>query len=324
MGRSPEISTDPIGTTVFQPVVPALTSVSFDAGTGKCTLKSSVRARVEIPERQDDTVRAPNSSLADWTRRLEFRLAEQTKELARLSRLKRFFSPQVAELIVSDDADHLLKGHRREIVVVFVDLRGFTAFAETAEPEDVAAILSEYQAEIGRLVLSYEGTLERFTGDGIMIFFNDPVPIPDPAALAIRMALDMRDRLKALSYRWHRLGHVLNFGIGIAQGYATVGAIGFEGRRDYAAIGPVTNLASRLCDEAEDGQILVTQRVASAIEVGADLERLPDLVLKGFLRPVSAFNVLGGRPRVDERRKVLNSERRTADSASALRVVPNL
>jgi adenylate cyclase len=256
---------------------------------------NGVPVRTERPQRSQAFATTPNPDLADWTRSLELRLAEQAKELTRLSRLKRFLSPQLVDLILSDDADQLLKSHRREIVVALVDLRGFTAFAETAAPEDVALVLSEYQAEVGRAALAYEGTLERFTGDGVMIFFNDPVPIPDPAQRAVQMALDMRTRLQVLCARWRKIGHLLDFGIGIAQGYATIGAIGFEGRWDYAAIGTVTNLASRLCGEAEAGQILVSQRVANAVETSAELEEVADLVVKGFLRRVSAYSVVGGK-----------------------------
>ncbi|HJW76511.1 MAG TPA: response regulator, partial [Thermoleophilia bacterium] len=188
--------------------------------------------------------------LAELNRTLETRVAEQVAQLERLGRLKRFFSPQLAELIVSGGADDPLKSHRREVAVVFLDLRGFTAFAETAEPEEVMGVLREYHAEMGRLILAHEGTLERFTGDGMMIFFNDPVPVPDPAPRAVRMAVAMRERVAGMIVTWRQQGYELDFGIGIAQGYATIGAIGFEGRMDYGAIGTVTNLAARLCGEA--------------------------------------------------------------------------
>ncbi len=183
----------------------------------------------------------------------------------RLSRLKRFFSPQLAEAIVTGGADDPLKTHRREVTVVFLDLRGFTAFAETAEPEEVMGVLRDYHAEMGKLILEYEGTLERFTGDGMMIFFNDPVVLPNPAERAIRMAVTMRDRVRELGVAWRKRGYDLAFGVGIAQGYATIGAIGFEGRWDYGAIGTVTNLAARLCGEANGGQILLSSRAAGAV-----------------------------------------------------------
>lgn len=198
-----------------------------------------------------------------------------------------------AELIVAGDAEDPLRTHRREITVVFLDLRGFTAFAETAEPEEVMGVLREYHAAMGRLIMEHEGTLERFTGDGMMISFNDPVPVPNPAERAVRMALGMRDRVRELAAGWRKRGHELGFGVGIAQGFATIGAIGFEGRWDYGAIGTVTNLAARLCGEARDGQLLVTSRVASALESLVQAEEAGTLALKGLSRPVPTYNVLG-------------------------------
>ena len=238
--------------------------------------------------------------LENANRTLEDRVREQVAQLDRLSRLKRFFSPQLAELIVAGGAEDPLKSHRREVTVVFVDLRGFTAFAETAEPEEVMAILREYHAELGKLILSHEATLERFAGDGMMIFFNDPVPVPDPAERAARMALQMRDRGRELTDKWRQLGHDLDLGIGIAQGFATIGAIGFEGRWDYGAIGTVTNLASRLCDEAKGGQILVSRRVYATVAGAVLGEPVGELNVRGFLKPVSAFNLVSLRGREDE------------------------
>jgi len=194
---------------------------------------------------------------------------------------------------VAGGADDPLKTHRREVTVVFLDLRGFTAFAETAEPEELMSVLREYHAEMGKLILAHEGTLERFTGDGMMIFFNDPVPVPDPAERAIHMAIAMRDRVADLARGWERRGYDLALGVGIAQGYATIGAIGFEGRWDYGAIGTVTNLAARLCGEAKGGQVLISSRVASAAESLIELEEVGRLTLKGFLRPLPVFNLLG-------------------------------
>ena len=220
-------------------------------------------------------------------------MAEQVAQLERLGRLKRFFSPQLAELIVAGGADDPLKTHRREVTVVFVDLRGFTAFAETAEPEEVMGVLREYHAEMGRLILAHEGTLERFTGDGMMIFFNDPVEVPNPAERAIRMAVAMRDASPASPPRWRKRGWDLALGVGIAQGYATIGAIGFEGRLDYGAIGTVTNLAARLCGEAGGGQILISARVAAAVEDMIDAEDMGPLTLKGLARPVPIWSVRG-------------------------------
>jgi class 3 adenylate cyclase len=234
-----------------------------------------------------------HDQLAQWNRTLEERVREKVAEVERLSRLKRFFSPHLAELIVAGGAEDPLKTHRREITVVFLDLRGFTAFAETSEPEEVMRVLHEYHAEMGKIIVEHEGTLERFTGDGMMIFFNDPVPVPKPAERALRMAVTMRDRVTGLGAAWRKRGYDLGLGVGVAEGYATIGAIGFEGRWDYGAIGTVTNLAARLCSEAQTGQILVSSRLASAVEELVDLEEVGALTLKGLLRPVATFNVVG-------------------------------
>jgi class 3 adenylate cyclase len=209
-----------------------------------------------------------------------------------LNRLKRFFSPQLAEAIVSGGADDPLKTHRREITVIFLDLRGFTAFAGATDPEEVMSVLREYHAEMGKLILEHEGTLERFTGDGMMIFFNDPVEVDNPAERAVRMAVAIRDRVAAMIGRWRKRGHDLGLGVGIAQGFATIGAIGFEGRVDYGAIGNVTNLAARLCGEAQPGQILLSARVVSEVEDFIETEELGPLALKGFARPVPVFNLV--------------------------------
>jgi len=231
--------------------------------------------------------------LADWSRTLEQRVAEQVTLVERLGRLKRFFSPQLAELIVAGGTDDPLKTHRRDVTVVFLDLRGFTAFAETAEPEEVMGVLREYHAEMGKAILEHEGTLERFTGDGMMIFFNDPVPVPNPDERAVRMALAMRERVAHLIPRWRQLDYDLDLSIGIAQGYATIGAIGFEGRWDYGAIGSVTNLAARLCAEAKPGEILISKRVMAKTEQLLETAAVGELSLKGFQRPIPAYNVLG-------------------------------
>jgi class 3 adenylate cyclase len=254
-------------------------------------LRARIGACLEKKHLRDQEAQLRNE-LAEWNRRLEQRVEEQVTQLERLSRLKRFFSPQLAELIVAGGADDPLKTHRREITVVFLDLRGFTAFAETAEPEEVMGVLHEYHAEMGKLILEHEGTLERFAGDGMMIFYNDPVPIPNPAERAIRMALAMRERVSELTTKWRKLGYELDFGVGIAQGYATIGGIGFEGRLDYGAIGTVTNLASRLCAEANPGQILLPQRLLGMVEELAEVEPVGELSLKGFHRPVATYNVL--------------------------------
>jgi adenylate cyclase len=255
-------------------------------------LRARIGACLEKKRLRDQEVWLRNE-LEEWNKRLEQRVEEQVTQLERMSRLKRFFSPQLAELIVAGGAEDPLKTHRREVTVVFLDLRGFTAFAETAEPEEVMGVLREYHAAMGKLILEHEGTLERFTGDGMMIFFNDPVPVVNPAERAIRMALAMRDRVTELTIKWRKLGYELDFGIGIAQGYATIGGIGFEGRWDYGAIGTVTNLAARLCGEAKPSQILVSQRLLGTVEELVEVEPIGELTLKGFRRPVTAHNILG-------------------------------
>ena len=254
-------------------------------------LRARIGACLEKKRLRDQEIRL-RSQLEEWNKTLEQRVQEQVTQLERLSRLKRFFSPQLAELIVAGGAEDPLKTHRREVTVVFLDLRGFTAFAETAEPEEVMGVLREYHAEMGKLILEHEGTLERFTGDGMMVFFNDPVPVSNPADRAIRMALAMRERVKDLCAKWRKFGYELDFGVGIAQGYATIGGIGFEGRWDYGAIGTVTNLASRLCGEAKPSQILVSQRLLGTVEELVDVEAVGELTLKGFHRPVTAHNIL--------------------------------
>jgi adenylate cyclase len=250
-----------------------------------------IKALHDTAQAQADRLEAQALQLADWNRTLEQRVAEQLAELERIGRLKRFFSPQLAELIVSTGEEKLLESHRREVTVVFCDLRDFTAFSETTEPEEVMEVLREYHTALGELIFRFEGTLERFAGDGLMVFFNDPVPCPDPAARAVRMAVAMRQRVGELTGTWRKRGHQLDFGVGIAQGYATLGKIGFEGRFDYAAIGTVTNLAARLCGEAAGGQILISQRVYAAVEALAVADQVGELSLKGFVKPVPAYNV---------------------------------
>jgi adenylate cyclase len=242
-------------------------------------------------KRYHDTITEQAAELAQWNAELEARVNAQLEELQRMNRLRRFLSPQVAELVINSGDNSILGSHRREIVVVFCDLRGFTAFAESSEPEEVMEVLSEYHAALGELIFHYEGTLERFTGDGLMVFFNDPFPLDRPAQRAVEMALAMRDRVRTLAEGWSRVGHDLGFGVGIAQGFATLGRIGYEGRFDYAAIGSVTNLAARLCAEAGAGQVLVSQRVFSAVDDVAVGESVGALELRGFSRSIRAFGV---------------------------------
>jgi class 3 adenylate cyclase len=257
-------------------------------------LFARVKSLLRIKALQDE-VRAQALQLAQWNATLEQRVQEQLAQMERLSRLKNFFSPALAEAIVSGGTDDPLKSHRREITVVFLDLRGFTAFTETADPEEVMGVLREYHAAMGALILQHEGTLERFTGDGIMIFFNDPVVVDDPAPRAARMALQMQQRTAALAAGWKKRGYDLQLGIGIAMGFATIGAIGFEGRIDYGAIGNVTNLAARLCGEAKGGEILVAPRVAAALDGSTlDIEPAGEFTLKGLARPIAVSRV-GGR-----------------------------
>ena len=255
-------------------------------------LVARVKSALRLKELHDRVV-AQAADLAVWNRELERRVADQVEELGRVRRLKRFLAPQIAELIVSSGDDQVLESHRREITVVVCDLRGFTTFSESAEPEDVMAMLREYQAGLGTLVDKFEGTVERFTGDGLMVWFNDPLPCPDPCVRAVRMGIEMRDCVAALTAKWRKLDHALGFAIGMAHGYATLGRIGFERRFDYAAVGMVVNLASRLCGDATDGQILVDSRVRAAVEEFAAIEPVGELTLKGFNRPVRVFNLEG-------------------------------
>ncbi len=251
-----------------------------------------IKALHDTVQEQAARLEAQATQLAEWNRTLEQRVTEQLAQIERVSRLKRFLSPHFADLIVSSGDEKLLESHRREITVVFCDLRGFTAFSESAEPEEVMGVLHDYHNAIGELIIRYEGTLDQFAGDGVMIFFNDPLPCPDPAACAVRMAIDMRERVGDLAQMWRKRGYELALGVGIAQGYATMGTIGFEGgRHDYGAIGMVTNLASRLCDEAAPWQILISQRVCAAVDDLVEAEPIGDLTLKGFSRPVAAYNV---------------------------------
>jgi len=236
-------------------------------------------------------LRQRTDEVAELNRGLEARVAEQVEELGRVGRLKRFLAPQLAELIVSQGDEKILESHRREIVVVFCDLRGYTAFTETAEPEEVLDFLREYHGALGPLVSQFEGTLDQFSGDGIMVFFNDPVPCPDPAERAVKMAMAMREAAGTLIADWRERGRDLGFGAGIAQGYATLGQIGFSERSGYTAIGTVCNVAARLCAEAKDRQILLSQRVNVALKGSVATEQVGALALKGLTQPVVAYNV---------------------------------
>jgi class 3 adenylate cyclase len=230
--------------------------------------------------------------LSKLNHQLEQRVADQVSEIKRMGRLRRFLPPQVADLIVASGAEKQLESHRREITALFCDLRGFTGFSESSDPEDVMALLREYHAAIGGIINKYGGTLERYAGDGVMVVFNDPIPVDNPALQAVLMAIDMRTAIGKLVEKWSKLGHDIGFGIGIAHGFATLGTIGFEGRFDYAAIGTVSNVVSRLCDEAKPGQILISPRVLMAVEKDITVEPVGDFSLKGIRRPLTAYNVL--------------------------------
>jgi adenylate cyclase len=255
-------------------------------------LLARVRSLLRIKQ-YHDTIAAQTAELEAWNRKLEQRVQEQLGELERVGRLRRFLSPQIADLIVSSGDEGMLESHRREITAVFCDLRGFTAFADSVEPEEVMSVLGQYHEALGELIHRFEGTLEQFSGDGVMVFFNDPVPCPDGPERALRMAIAMRNRTWELAEGWSSLGYDLHLGVGIAQGHATLGRIGFEGRSDYAAIGSVVNLAARLCERAEPGQILVSQRVHAATTGLAISHPVGDLDLRGFKRPTPAYDVIG-------------------------------
>jgi class 3 adenylate cyclase/putative methionine-R-sulfoxide reductase with GAF domain len=245
----------------------------------------------ELRERTDQ-LEVQSQEVIKLNQQLEQRVADQVGEIERMGRLRRFLPPQVADLIVASGTEKKLESHRREITALFCDLRGFTGFSESSDPEDVMALLREYHAAIGKIIFAYGGTLERFAGDGVMVIFNDPVPVENPALQAVKMALEMRQAINALTERWQELGHELGFGIGIAHGYATLGTVGFEGRFDYAAIGMVSNVASRLCDEAKPGQILISPRVLMAVKEAVTVEPVGEFTLKGIRRPIAVYNVI--------------------------------
>ena len=257
-------------------------------------LLARVRSLLRIKQLYD-TVEDQARQLGEWNQGLERRVAEQLEQLERLGKLKRFLPPEVVERVFAGGADDPLRSHRREVAVVCLELHGFTAFAETADPEDVMAVLHEYHAAIGELVLEHQGTIERLTGEGMTVFFNDPTPQPDAAERAMRLALAIREHGREQSARWERRGVDLQPGVGISQGYATLGAIGFEARSDYAAIGTVTQMAARLAEVARPGEILASQRAAAAAEDVVETEPAGDLALRGFLRPAPTVRVLRSR-----------------------------
>jgi DNA-binding response OmpR family regulator len=257
----------------------------------QAALVARVRSMLRIKELHDK-VQAQAADLAEWNRTLEARVNEQVEEIGRINRLKGFLSPQIAKLVVSSGDGKLLESHRRDITVVFCDMRGFTAFAERAEPEDIIAVLQDYYQCLGQAIDRFDGTLQHFAGDGLSVIFNDPIPCTEPAARAVRMAVEMRENLSPLLERWRRIGHDLGFGVGIASGHATLGSVGYEGRFHYSATGTVVNLGARLCSQAADGQILIDPRVHLAIETVARVEPIGELDLKGLQRPIRAYNVL--------------------------------
>lgn len=267
-----------------------------------------VRSLVRIKQ-YHDTIQSQAAELAEWNRTLEARVGEQVEELEKMSRLRRFLSPTLAELILSQ-GESILESHRREIAVLFADLRGWTSFSATTEPEEVMGVIRSFHEAMGNLILEFEATVGWFAGDGLMVWFNDPLPCTDASARAVRLAVEMRETMAELRAKWRKRGHELDFSVGIALGYATLGRIGFDGRYDYGAVGSVMNLASRLCDEAGSGQILVSERVVSEVEELVDAEPAGQLTLKGFVKPVAAFRI------VDAKSELTQAEESRGQAAS--------
>ncbi|MGH9037424.1 MAG: response regulator [Acidimicrobiia bacterium] len=243
-------------------------------------------------KRYHDIIQGQAATLAEWNATLEARVESQVGELERLGRLRRFLSPQLADLVVSSADETVLQSHRRQVAVVFCDLRGSTAFSEATEPEEFMAALAEFHEVTGQLVNDFDATVGHFAGDGFMVFFNDPMPCDNPAERAVRLAVAMRDAMAGIRQQWSRLGHDVGFGVGVAFGFATLGQVGFRARSDYTAVGRVVALASRLCDEAADGEILVSPQVQAAVEDLVESKPLPEVTLKGFHRPITPYNVL--------------------------------
>jgi adenylate cyclase len=267
-----------------------------------------VRSLVRIKQ-YHDTIQSQAAELAEWNRTLEARVGEQVEELEKMSRLRRFLSPTLAELILSQ-GESILESHRREIAVLFADLRGWTSFSATTEPEEVMGVIRSFHETMGNLIIEFEATVGWFAGDGLMVWFNDPLPCTDASARAVRLAVEMRETMAELRAKWRKRGHELDFSVGIALGYATLGRIGFDGRYDYGAVGSVMNLASRLCDEAGSGQILVSERVVSEVEELVDAEPAGQLTLKGFVKPVAAFRI------VDAKSELTQAEESRGQAAS--------
>jgi DNA-binding response OmpR family regulator len=255
-----------------------------------------VRSLLRI-KRYHDTIKAQAAELDELNQTLEQRVAQQVQELERLRELQRFLSPQLAHAIVSSGDNTILRSHRRELAMLFCDLRGYTSFADAVEPEELLTVLGEFHAVVGQLVKTYDATVGFLAGDGVQLFFNDPIEVSDPALRAVRLACELRGEMAELTARWRKRGYDLDFGVGIAFGFATCGEVGFEGRSDYAALGSVTNLAARLSDEAAGGQILVSQRLLAEVEDNVEAEPAGEYTLKGFSKQVSAFNILGLRER---------------------------
>ena len=274
-------------------------------------LLTRIRSLLRI-KRYHDTIKAQAAELLELNRTLEERVRTQLEELERLQRLRRFLSPQLADALVSSGDDSILHSHRRQVAMFFADLRGWTSFVDAVEPEELMRVLGEFHGTIGGLVRRFDATVGFIEGDGVQLFFNDPIEIPDAALRAVRLGCVLREEMAELTPRWRKRGYDLDFGAGVALGYATCGEVGFEGRSDYAAIGAVTNLASRLADEATDGQILITQRLYAEVEDDIEVDSVGEFTLKGFQRPVAAFNVVSVRERGTDLPSLANSTNRDA------------